>query len=77
MQMILGKGGIRRCRIPSAARHGPTAGARENSNGRQRNTPPSAPPYTSAIDDQREVIDHRRDASGFAREGDGAVALGA
>jgi hypothetical protein len=32
---------------------------------------------TSAIDDQREVIDHRGHAIGFAREGEGTVALGA
>jgi hypothetical protein len=31
----------------------------------------------SAVDDQREVIDHRGHASGFAREGEGTVALGA
>ena len=31
----------------------------------------------SAIDDEREVIDHRGHASGFAREGEGTVALGA
>jgi hypothetical protein len=76
-QMILGRGGIRRYRVRGAARHRPTTGVRENSNARQRNRPTSAPPYTSALNDQREVIDHRGHASGFAREGDGAVVLGA
>jgi hypothetical protein len=72
--MILGRGGIRRDRVRGAARNrsqGPR-GPHE-----KRDHPAVGAPDTSAFDDQREVIDHGRDASGFAREGDGAVALGA